>query len=61
MFSLNCKDMGQADCEFVATGETKEEVMQKAAAHAMEKHGMSEADMAGKKDAAMAAITEVAA
>lgn len=50
--------MGQAECDFVVTGETKEEVMMKAAEHGMQVHGMSEADMAGKKDAAMAAITE---
>jgi len=58
MYSLSCKDMGQADCDFVATGETKEEVLQKAGEHAMSAHGKTEADMAGEKDAAMAAIKE---
>jgi len=36
---LACRDMG-ADCDFQATGETVEEVMQKAGQNAAEAHGM---------------------
>ena len=45
MYSLSCKDMGKADCDFVATGETQEEVMKSVGEHAMAVHGMTEADM----------------
>jgi predicted small metal-binding protein len=38
MKSLSCKDMGAMDCEFVATGDTVEEVKQKMMAHAQEAH-----------------------
>lgn len=36
--SLSCKDVGM-DCDFKASGETMEELMQAAAAHAKEAHG----------------------
>lgn len=45
MKSVSCKDVGVMDCDYVVTGETEDEVMQKAAAHAKEVHGMSDADM----------------
>ena len=38
---LTCRDVG-VDCDFEATGETEEEILQKAAQHAKEAHGMSE-------------------
>lgn len=38
---LSCRDVG-VDCDFEATGETVEEIMQKAAQHAKEAHGMTE-------------------
>lgn len=38
---LKCRDVG-VDCDFEATGETEDEVMQKAAQHAKEAHGMDE-------------------
>lgn len=57
MMSLACKDMGQMDCDFVAEGETAEEVLGKAMEHGMSAHGMTEADMTEeKKEAAMAAM-----
>ncbi len=40
MKALDCRDMG-ADCDFRATGETVEEVLQKAGRHAAEAHGMT--------------------
>ena len=39
---LRCKDVGGSECDFEATGETVEEIMQKAAQHAKEAHGMDE-------------------
>lgn len=38
MYKLTCKDMGSADCDFTATGETQEEVMAKMKEHAMSAH-----------------------
>ena len=40
MKMLACRDMG-ADCDFQATGDSVEEVMQKAGQHAAEAHGMT--------------------
>jgi predicted small metal-binding protein len=37
MQQFKCQDMGMK-CDFVATGQTVQEVMQKAMAHAQEKH-----------------------
>jgi predicted small metal-binding protein len=37
--SLSCKDVGM-NCDFKASGETMEELMQAAAAHAKEAHGL---------------------
>ena len=50
MLKFSCKDLGM-DCDFVATGETVEEVKQKAFAHAGVVHaemmkGMNEAELA---------------
>jgi predicted small metal-binding protein len=39
-YSLSCKDMGMTD-DFVATGQT-EEVLQKAAKHSKEVHGLTD-------------------
>jgi predicted small metal-binding protein len=38
---LNCRDLG-TDCDFVARGETVEELMQVGAKHGAEVHGMTE-------------------
>jgi len=40
-YSLACKDAGIA-CEFVATGETEEEVLAKATKHVKEVHGYTD-------------------
>ena len=37
---LECRDMG-ADCDFKATGNTVEEVLQAAGQHAAEAHGLT--------------------
>lgn len=38
---LQCRDVGMA-CDFVARGETEQDVLQQAAAHAMKDHGIQE-------------------
>jgi len=38
---IRCRDVG-VDCDWVATGETEEEIMKKAAEHAKKDHGMNE-------------------
>lgn len=38
---VSCRDVG-LDCDFVARGETEEELLQTAAAHGKAEHGMSE-------------------
>jgi len=39
--TVNCRDVG-VDCDFTATGETEEQVMQQCAEHARTAHGMNE-------------------
>jgi predicted small metal-binding protein len=52
--TMSCKDVG-SDCDFVARGETEEELMGQVAAHAREKHGIDEVppEMAEKVRAAI--------
>jgi predicted small metal-binding protein len=38
---LKCKDVGM-DCDFIARGETEEEILKQAAKHAGMVHGMTE-------------------
>lgn len=38
---LKCRDVGM-DCDFVARGETEEEILKQAAKHAGTTHGMTE-------------------
>jgi predicted small metal-binding protein len=38
---IRCRDVG-VDCDWVARGETEEEIMKKAAEHAKKAHGMNE-------------------
>ena len=38
--SISCKDVGMVGCDFIAKADTMEELMQAAAAHAKEAHGM---------------------
>jgi predicted small metal-binding protein len=44
MLSLTCRDAG-FDCPEVIRGNTEEEVLQKAATHGQESHGMQQSDM----------------
>lgn len=43
--------MGNVDCDFVASGETKDECMQNGMSHAMSAHNMTETDMTPEKRA----------
>ncbi len=38
--SISCKDVGMIGCDFTAKAETMEELMQAAASHAKEAHGL---------------------
>ena len=38
---LSCRDVG-VDCDFVAKGDTEEEILEQCAAHARNDHGMTE-------------------
>jgi len=38
---VSCREVG-VDCDFVAKGETEQEVLQQCAAHARKEHGMTE-------------------
>jgi len=51
---IKCRDVG-VDCDFVARGETVQEVMKKCEEHARSKHGMQElsAAMTAKVKAAI--------
>lgn len=62
MKSLSCRDAG-VDCDWKTTGETDEEIMQKAQKHAREDHGMMEIpkEMADKAKAAIKEMKEKAA
>jgi len=39
--TVNCRDVG-VDCDFIARGETEQEVLQQCAEHARTAHGMNE-------------------
>lgn len=41
MKTLTCRDVG-VDCDFVAEGQTEQEVMEKAAQHARTDHGFTD-------------------
>ena len=41
MKTLTCRDVG-VDCDFVAQGETEQEVMDKATQHARQDHGFAD-------------------
>ena len=50
MMKVSCKDLG-ADCDFVAMGETKDEVVKKMMDHGMSEHkAMMEGMSATEKD-----------
>ena len=44
MKTLSCRDAG-CDCDYVAKGETEEEVIRDAAQHGIKEHGKTQEDM----------------
>jgi predicted small metal-binding protein len=53
MYKLQCKNLGTPECDYVAKGETSEEVVRNMKEHARSTHpdkvnGMSDADLTGK-------------
>ncbi|MSQ09667.1 MAG: DUF1059 domain-containing protein [Dehalococcoidia bacterium] len=61
-FELACEDLGMADCDFVAKGQTMDELMASGAAHGKSAHGMTDAQMQDPKlgEAVKAAVRQVA-
>jgi len=55
---LNCGDVG-FDCQAQFNGDTEEEVMAQAAAHARSEHGMSDTDLEAHEGAIRGAIKDV--
>jgi predicted small metal-binding protein len=49
MKSLSCREAG-CDCDYIATGQTEEELMGKLREHGMKEHGKTEEDMMQMKD-----------
>lgn len=48
MKTLSCKDAG-ANCNYVASGKTEEEVLSKMTEHGKKMHGMKDADFSADK------------
>ena len=55
MKTLSCREAG-CECDYIAKGETEEEVMRDAADHGIKEHGMKQEDMTQMKDMLRALI-----
>ena len=55
MKTLSCRDAG-CDCNYIAKGETEEEVIRDAAQHGMKEHGKTQEDMTQMQSNLRAAI-----
>ena len=55
MKTLSCRDAG-CDCDYVAKGETEEDVLRDAAQHGMKEHGKTDNDMTQMRDNLKASI-----
>jgi predicted small metal-binding protein len=55
MKTLSCRDAG-CDCDYVAKGETEEDVLRDAAQHGIKKHGKTDKDMIQMQDNLKASI-----
>jgi predicted small metal-binding protein len=55
MKTLSCRDAG-CDCDYIAKGETEEEVIRDAAQHGMKEHGKTQEDMTQMQSNLRAAI-----
>ena len=49
MKTLSCREAG-CECDYVAKGETEEDVLRDAARHGIEEHGKTEDDMSKMKE-----------
>lgn len=58
MWMLSCKMMGM-DCPWQMSSENKDEVAMAAGKHAMETHGMSQADVDGMKGKMMGMMKQM--
>ena len=56
---MRCADLGM-DCQYVARGETEDEVMQQASQHGKQAHGMTDEDLQGMESDIRGAIHEAA-
>jgi predicted small metal-binding protein len=56
---MRCADLGM-DCGYVARGETEDEVMQQAAQHGKQAHGMTDEDLQGMESDIRGAVHEAA-
>jgi predicted small metal-binding protein len=45
MLTIACRDAGVPDCDYVAKGETEEELMKDAGQHAVRDHGYKEEEI----------------
>lgn len=57
MKKFACRDLGM-DCDFVAEGETEEEVVAKAKEHGKTVHGQTEADMTPELEEKIKSLTK---
>lgn len=57
MKTFACKDLGM-DCNFVAEGETEEEVLAKAKEHGQTVHGQTDADMTPELEEKIKSLTK---
>jgi predicted small metal-binding protein len=55
MKTLSCREAG-CECDYVAKGETEQDVIRDAARHGIEEHGMTEDDMSKMKEMIRALI-----
>jgi predicted small metal-binding protein len=55
MKSLSCRDAG-CDCDYVAKGETEEDVLRDSAQHGIKEHGKTDRDMIQMQDNLRASI-----
>ena len=55
MKTLSCREAG-CECDYVAKGETEEDVLRDAASHGIEEHGKTEDDMNKMKEMIRALI-----
>jgi predicted small metal-binding protein len=55
MKTLSCREAG-CECDYIAKGETEEEVIRDAADHGIKEHGMKEEDMTQMKEMLRALI-----